>query len=58
MKFRLNVHKMKCTRCDQITLIEEKKEHRPFWYNCPNCQDDMAFDHMGDITIVQEDGEE
>jgi Zn finger protein HypA/HybF involved in hydrogenase expression len=54
LKFRLKVHKMKCRRCDLITLIESLWHKSIDDYQCPKCQDWMQFDHMDDITIIEE----
>jgi transposase-like protein len=56
MKFRLKVWKMKCPDCDTLYLVEEKPIHAPFWCTCPICES-YNSEHMGDITVVQEDGE-
>jgi Zn finger protein HypA/HybF involved in hydrogenase expression len=53
MKFRLKVHKMKCTNCDTIILVEQAN-FSCLKFICPSCE--SRLEHMEDITVVQEGG--
>jgi len=55
MKFRLNVHKFKCTYCDLIFLVENQDSdpnNAPL--DCPVCLTITHVVSMGAITIVEE----
>lgn len=54
LKFRLGVHKMKCSECACIFLVEKSKHWSEDLCCCPICGGVDELGHMGDITIVEE----